>query len=99
MLIDILLCSGLGGFTVLSTKAISTLLTTHPALFLHSFLPYPFLFVLVVTALGQLRYLNRALAQFDSKQVVPTQFVFFSLAVISGSGVLYRDFDDVDPWR
>lgn len=31
--------------------------------------------------------------KFDSKVVVPTQFVLFNLAAIVGSAVLYRDFD------
>jgi hypothetical protein len=31
--------------------------------------------------------------KFDSKVVIPTQFVLFNLAAIVGSAVLYRDFD------
>lgn len=41
----------------------------------------------------QIRYLNRALQRFDSTQVIPTQFVLFTLSVIIGSAVLYRDFE------
>jgi hypothetical protein len=48
--------------------------------------------VLVSTALLQIKYLNRALQRFDSTQVIPTQFVLFTLSVIIGSAVLYRDF-------
>jgi hypothetical protein len=33
---------------------------------------------------------------FDSKIVIPTQFVFFNLAAIVGSAILYRDFEHVD---
>ena len=51
------------------------------------------LFVLVATALLQIRYLNHALQRFDSTQVIPTQFVLFTLSVIIGSAVLYRDFE------
>lgn len=41
----------------------------------------------------QVRYINRALQRFDSTQVIPTQFVLFTLSVIIGSAVLYRDFE------
>lgn len=41
----------------------------------------------------QIRYINRALQRFDSTQVIPTQFVLFTLSVIIGSAVLYRDFE------
>lgn len=37
--------------------------------------------------------MNRALQRFDSTQVIPTQFVIFTLCVIIGSAVLYRDFE------
>jgi hypothetical protein len=42
----------------------------------------------------QIRYINRALQRFDSTQVIPTQFVLFTLSVIIGSAVLYRDFEN-----
>ncbi|CEL09862.1 Putative Duf803 domain protein membrane protein [Aspergillus calidoustus] len=41
----------------------------------------------------QIRYINKALQRFDSTQVIPTQFVLFTLSVIIGSAVLYRDFE------
>ena len=41
----------------------------------------------------QIRYINRALQRFDSTQVIPTQFVLFTLSVIIGSAILYRDFE------
>lgn len=49
--------------------------------------------ILLITGVGQIRYLNRALMKFDSKVVVPTQFVLFNTTAIVGSAVLYRDFD------
>ena len=54
---------------------------------------YLLVFILVASALLQIRYLNRALQRFDSTQVIPTQFVLFTLSVIIGSAVLYRDFE------
>jgi hypothetical protein len=47
----------------------------------------------------QIRYINRALQRFDSTQVIPTQFVLFTLAVIIGSAVLYRDFESITAQR
>ncbi|KAF8328618.1 uncharacterized protein EI90DRAFT_3064844 [Cantharellus anzutake] len=42
-----------------------------------------------------IRYLNRALMKFDSKVVIPTQFVLFNFTAITGSAVLYRDFEHI----
>ena len=49
--------------------------------------------VLVLTAVLQIKYLNRALSRFNATQVIPTQFVLFTLSVILGSAILYRDFE------
>jgi len=47
----------------------------------------------------QIRYINRALQRFDSTQVIPTQFVLFTLSVIIGSAILYRDFESMTAAR
>lgn len=54
---------------------------------------YLLIFILVSTAIMQIKYVNRALKRFDATQVIPTQFVMFTLSVIIGSAVLYRDFE------
>jgi hypothetical protein len=54
---------------------------------------YALLTVLVGTAVMQVKYVNRALQRFDSTQVIPIQFVMFTLSVIIGSAILYRDFE------
>lgn len=54
---------------------------------------YGLIFILLVTAVMQVRYVNKALQRFDSTQVIPIQFVLFTLSVIIGSAVLYRDFE------
>ena len=41
----------------------------------------------------QIKYVNKALQRFDSTQVIPVQFVLFTLSVIIGSAILYRDFE------
>ncbi|KAI9639504.1 magnesium transporter NIPA-domain-containing protein [Dioszegia hungarica] len=93
--VDVGICAIFGGYTVLSTKAMASLLST---MFLQAF-EYPvtwgLVVVLVGTSLAQVKYLNKALMTFQSKEVIPTQFVFFSLAAIIGSGVLYQEFRDI----
>lgn len=54
---------------------------------------YVLLLILLGTAVMQVRYVNKALQRFDSTQVIPIQFVSFTLCVIIGSAVLYRDFE------
>jgi len=48
---------------------------------------------MALSAIMQLKYLNRALQKFEATQVIPTQFVMFTISVIIGSAVLYRDFE------
>ena len=55
---------------------------------------YVLVFILLGTAIMQIRYVNKALQRFDSTQVIPIQFVMFTLCVILGSAVLYRDFEE-----
>ena len=88
-----MLTMGLGGYTALSTKGIASLLSDTLWRALTFPITYLLAFILVSTALLQIRYVNRALQRFDSTQVIPTQFVMFTLSVIIGSAVLYRDFE------
>ena len=60
---------------------------------------YALAVVLIGTAVMQVKYINRALQRFDSTQVIPVQFVLFTISVIIGSAVLYRDFESTSPGR
>ncbi|KAL1680692.1 magnesium transporter NIPA-domain-containing protein [Schizophyllum commune] len=91
--IDVGLCALFGGFTVLSTKAVSTLLTMEWVNIFTHWITYVVILVLIITGIGQIRYLNRALMRFDSKVVIPMQFVLFNLSAIVGSAILYGDFE------
>lgn len=82
-----------GGYTALSTKGVASLLSytlwrviTFPVFYL-------LVAILVGTAVMQIKYINRALQRFDATQVIPVQFVLFTLSVILGSAILYRDFE------
>ncbi|KAF9891011.1 hypothetical protein FE257_005268 [Aspergillus nanangensis] len=92
ILIDVGLVALFGGYTALSTKGVSSLLSFTLWHVITFPVTYLLVFVLVFSALMQIRYINRALQRFDSTQVIPTQFVLFTLSVIIGSAVLYRDF-------
>ncbi|KAJ6132479.1 Magnesium transporter NIPA [Penicillium samsonianum] len=95
ILIDVGLVALFGGYTALSTKGVSSLLSGTLWHVITFPITYLLVFVLVSSALMQIRYINRALQRFDSTQVIPTQFVLFTLAVIIGSAVLYRDFESI----
>ncbi|KAL9101678.1 MAG: hypothetical protein Q9187_009210 [Circinaria calcarea] len=88
-----------GGYTALSTKGVASLLSGTLWRALTFPITYLLVFILVVTAILQIRYLNRALQRFDSTQVIPTQFVLFTISVIIGSSVLYRDFESATAER
>ncbi|KAK4455976.1 magnesium transporter NIPA-domain-containing protein [Podospora aff. communis PSN243] len=93
ILIDMGLVGLFGGYTALSTKGVSSMLSSTLFGAFATPVTYVLLFVLLFTAVMQVRYINKALARFDSTQVIPIQFVSFTLCVIIGSAVLYRDFE------
>ncbi|KAL5604698.1 hypothetical protein BROUX41_001951 [Berkeleyomyces rouxiae] len=93
ILIDLGLVGLFGGYTALATKGVSSMLSSALLRAFQTPVTYALLLVLIVTAIMQIRYLNRALQRFDSTQVIPIQFVMFTLCVIVGSAVLYQDFE------
>ena len=100
VLIDVGTCAIFGGFTVLSTKGISSLISGgQPIVALKFPITYGLVIVLAATAVVQITYLNRALQRFDSREVIPTKFVFFTISAIVGSAILYRDFENMDAHR
>ncbi|KAL8713706.1 MAG: hypothetical protein Q9220_002232 [cf. Caloplaca sp. 1 TL-2023] len=99
ILIDIGLVGLFGGYTALSTKGVASLLSYTLWRALTFPITYLLLAVLIGSAVSQIRYINRALQRFDSTQVIPTQFVLFTISVIIGSAVLYRDFESATASR
>ncbi|KAH6624528.1 magnesium transporter NIPA-domain-containing protein [Chaetomium sp. MPI-SDFR-AT-0129] len=93
ILIDLGLVGLFGGYTVLSTKGVSSMLSSTLFGAFTTPVTYVLVFILLSTAILQVRYVNKALQRFDSTQVIPIQFVLFTLSVIIGSAVLYRDFE------
>jgi drug/metabolite transporter (DMT)-like permease len=97
ILIDIGLVGLFGGYTALSTKGVASLLTYSIWRVVTFPITYLLVAVLVVTAVMQIKYINRALQRFNATMVIPTQFVCFTISVIVGSAVLYRDFERQTP--
>ncbi len=88
-----------GGYTALSTKGVASLLSFTLWRALTFPVTYLLVAILVATALLQIRYVNKALQRFDSTQVIPAQFVLFTISVIVGSAILYRDFESATAER
>ncbi|KAF2171027.1 hypothetical protein M409DRAFT_19000 [Zasmidium cellare ATCC 36951] len=97
ILIDLGLVGLFGGYTALSTKGVASLLTYKIWRVVTFPITYLLLAVLIFTAVMQIKYVNRALQRFNATMVIPTQFVLFTLSVIIGSAVLYRDFEREAP--
>lgn len=75
-----------------STKAVSTLLQEDILGMFTEWIFYVMLVVMIVTGVLQVRYIQNALQQFDSTEVIPFQFVTFTLGAIICSGIIYNDF-------
>ncbi|KAF2181828.1 DUF803-domain-containing protein [Zopfia rhizophila CBS 207.26] len=93
ILIDLGLVGLFGGYTALSTKGVASMLSYTLWRAITFPVTYLLVAILVFTAIMQIKYVNRALQRFDATQVIPTQFVLFTLSVILGSAILYRDFE------
>ncbi|KAI0480564.1 magnesium transporter NIPA-domain-containing protein [Xylariaceae sp. FL0804] len=93
ILIDLGLVGLFGGYTALTTKGVSSMLSSTLLRAFTTPVTYGLLIILIGTAVMQVRYVNKALQRFDSTQVIPIQFVLFTLSVIIGSAILYRDFE------
>lgn len=94
VVIFLLLVALLGSLTVISAKAVSSMVNItlsgnsqlgHP-------LFYVMLIVMITTAIAQVKFLNRAMQSFDATVVVPTNFVLFTISAIISGIVLYREF-------
>nr|ODO04224.1 hypothetical protein L204_00580 [Cryptococcus depauperatus CBS 7855] len=95
LLVDLGICTIFGGYTVLATKALSSLLSQNLLGAWREGVTWGCAAVVAGTSLGQVKWLNRALMRFQSKEVIPTQFVLFTFSAIIGSAVLYQEFRDI----
>lgn len=91
---QLLLVAILASVTVISAKAVSGMLAlTFQG---HSQLIYPIfyvmLFVMVITTVIQVKYLNEAMASYDIAVVVPVNFVLFTVSAILAGAIFYQEF-------
>ncbi|KAH8602279.1 magnesium transporter NIPA-domain-containing protein [Bisporella sp. PMI_857] len=93
ILVDLGLVGLFGGYTALSTKGVASMLSYTLWRAFTTPVTYVLIVVLFGTAVMQVKYVNKALQRFDSTQVIPVQFVMFTLSVIIGSAILFRDFE------
>uniref|UniRef100_A0A060TDB3 ARAD1B23276p n=1 Tax=Blastobotrys adeninivorans TaxID=409370 RepID=A0A060TDB3_BLAAD len=94
---NIFLVAIFGAYTALATKGLSGLLSFTFAKALSYYITYILIAVIAVTAVCQIIFLNRALQNFDATVVVPTHFVMFTISVITGSAVVFHDFEEKSP--
>lgn len=94
---NIFLVAIFGAYTALATKGLSGLLSFTFAKALSYYITYILIAVITVTAVCQIIFLNRALQNFDATVVVPTHFVMFTISVITGSAVVFHDFEEKSP--
>ncbi|KAI9193090.1 magnesium transporter NIPA-domain-containing protein [Polychytrium aggregatum] len=91
IMVDLSMVAIYGGYTVMATKALSSLLNLGLIAIIQFSITYWILLILVVTCVVQITYLNKSLARFESVQVLPTNFVMFTTSSIIGSSVLFND--------
>ena len=97
IIIDLLISSITGGYTVLSIKALSSLLKLNYVVAMRNSITYWLILVAVVTGGTQINYINKSLSKFSSTAVMPTNFVLFSTFSIIDSSVLYDDLSHTSP--
>lgn len=94
VVIFLLLVALLGSLTVISAKAVSSMINI--TLSGYSQLGHPLFYVMLIvmigTAIAQVKFLNRAMQSFDATVVVPTNFVLFTISAIISGIVLYKEF-------
>lgn len=83
--IDVGICALFGGYTVLSTKALSSLLSTIFLNLLRKPIGWILLAVLGGTSIMQVKYLNRALMRFESKASLTAKCPEETRLTITGS--------------
>ncbi|XP_046372460.1 NIPA-like protein 2 isoform X1 [Haliotis rufescens] len=94
VVIYLLITSITASFTVISAKAVSSMLNLSVGGTSQFAQPifYIMLVVMVATAVVQVKYLNQAMKNFDSTVVVPTNFVFFTVSAIVAGIIFYKEF-------
>ncbi|XP_030760373.1 magnesium transporter NIPA2 [Sitophilus oryzae] len=92
-------CSSIGSLTVMSCKALGLSIKSY---FLdelpikHAWMIFVLFLLVVVFICTQMNYLNKSLDIFDTSVVTPVYYVMFTSMVIIASGVLFREWANMD---
>jgi len=99
------MCGLLGAITVMGAKGVSTALGQLAGGDVHMFtsseawLTYLLVASAVVSIVGQIHFLNKAMMSFGASEVVPVYFVLFTLSTVCAGMVLYMEVDFGAAWR
>ncbi|KAJ1540346.1 hypothetical protein HK405_011403, partial [Cladochytrium tenue] len=96
MLVYIAICSLIGSVSVMACKgfAIALKLSLSGSNQLTRPITWVFGITVVLCALTQMTFLNKALELFSTNLVTPIYYVFFTSATISASAILFQGFND-----
>lgn len=98
----ILLCSTIGSLLVICIKGLGVaIVVTYGGSNQFSFrwqnrLTYYFLVATIMSLVGQINFLNRALDTFGASRVVPVYYVTFTTFTLIGAQSLFRNLEDMD---
>ncbi|OWB68807.1 hypothetical protein B5S33_g4357 [[Candida] boidinii] len=95
ILFNLTIVSIFGSYTAMSTKLLSTVVefsSLHDLL--TNYISYLLLAVITVTSVFQIKYLNKCLKVANATTVVPIHFVFFTVSVLIGSAIVFKDFEN-----
>eukprot|EP00708_Paratrimastix_pyriformis_P002666 GAFH01001417.1.p2 GENE.GAFH01001417.1~~GAFH01001417.1.p2 ORF type:complete len:532 (-),score=186.73 GAFH01001417.1:48-1499(-) len=92
-----LICAVVGSFTVMGGKGGSSLIQTTLSVSNQLFHPLPWILLVIcgVTAVTQIRFLNKALLHYRSSEVIPVYYVLFTTGSILAGTILYQEFNDL----
>lgn len=96
----LLLCSSIGSLTVVFCKAVALGVRETFNGKVNNFANYVFwlLFVTaVICIMIQMNYLNKSLDIFNTSVVTPVYYVMFTILVVIASGILFREWDYMNP--
>uniref|UniRef100_H2YXM0 NIPA-like protein 2 n=1 Tax=Ciona savignyi TaxID=51511 RepID=H2YXM0_CIOSA len=98
MIILLLLVGIIASVTVISAKAISTMISE--SIFQHKLqilnpVFWVCLVILPITTATQIRLLNRAMQLYDVSDVVPVNFMFFTVSAVLAGAIFYKEFHGV----
>ncbi|GME93763.1 unnamed protein product, partial [[Candida] boidinii] len=95
ILFNLTIVSIFGSYTAMSTKLLSTVVefsSLHDLLI--NYISYLLLAVITGTSVFQIKYLNKCLKVANATTVVPIHFVFFTVSVLIGSAIVFKDFEN-----